>query len=166
MTGKLTTGALGGTMGALCRRLRRCRRGNVAIEFGFMVPVFLMLAFAGVELGRLSVEWSRLTQAASAGTLYGVQDYASAFDNDGQEAAAREDAGDVTNQLAITAETVCICPGTTAELVCTTAPNCGDGKYAPAYVRVTIQEDLSAFLSYLNIPATYPITVSNMARVN
>ena len=145
------------------RRLLHCRKGNVAIEFGFMVPVFVLLALAGVELSRLAIEWSRITHAASAGALYGMQDQTNAADITGMEQAARDDASDTTNSLIVTARTFCQCLGVAAEIVCTT--NCTDGKYPPMFVEVRVEEPLSAVMPYLNLPPSYALEVVNVSRV-
>ena len=146
-------------------RLWSGEKGNVAIEFGFMVPVFVLLAVSGVELTRLGVEWSRITHAASAGALYGVQDQTNATDIAGMEQAARDDAGDTANLLTVTASNFCQCLGTSTKLDCSTAPNCTDGKYPPMFVEVKVEESLGAFLPYLNLPAGYALSSTNTSRV-
>lgn len=151
-------------LAALCRRLRRCPRGNVAIEFGFMVPVFLLVVLAAAELGRLGIEWATVTNAAKAGAQYGVQDQSNAADIAGMIQAARDDAGDVNNLLTVAARQYCRCPGTTVETPC--SDECvADTTFAPMYVEVTVSESLSAIYAYANLPASYAISVTSTSRV-
>ena len=100
------------TLVASFRSLLGSRRGNVAIEFAFIAPILILLTLAAVKLGRLGSEWTRVKHAANAGTQFGVQDQANAANAQGMIDAARLDADDTTNELAITARRYCRCPGT------------------------------------------------------
>ena len=145
------------------RRLRRSRRGNVAIEFGFMVPIFILLTLAAVELGRLGSEWMRLEHAADAGTQYGIYDQGNAGDIPGMIKAARSDADDTTNQLTIGARRYCRCPGSGTEVSCSTT--CPDGKFSPMYVEVSVSSNLAAMIPLMGLPLSYPISVKHTSRV-
>ena len=145
------------------RRLRRSRRGNVAIEFGFMVPIFILLTLAAVELGRLGSEWMRLEHAADAGTQYGIYDQGNAGDIPGMISAARSDADDTTNQLGISARRYCRCPESTTDEPCSTT--CADGKFSPMYVEVSVSRDLAAMIPLMGLPLSYPIAVTHTSRV-
>ena len=139
------------------------RRGNVAIEFGFMVPVFILLTLGAVELGRLGTEWSRLTHAAYAGVQFGIKDQANAANIPGMVQAARDDADDAPNELAITARRYCQCPEAAVEVAC--SATCVDDKFTPMFVEVTATRDLAAIIPYADLPVSYPISVQRTARV-
>lgn len=55
-----TTGAL------LCQRLRRCNKGIAALEFGYVVPIMLMMFLGTVELSQSITVDRRVSQVASA----------------------------------------------------------------------------------------------------
>ena len=141
----------------------RDRRGNVAIEFGFIVPIFILLTLGAVELGRAGTEWSRLTHAAYAGVQFGVKDQGNAADTAGMVQAARDDADDPSNELSITARRYCQCPESTSEVACSTT--CVDTKYTPMFVEVTAARDLGAIIPYASLPVSYPISVQRTGRV-
>lgn len=141
----------------------RDRRGNVAIEFGFMVPVFILLTLGAVELGRLGTEWSRLTHAAYSGVQYGIKDQANAANIPGMVQAARDDADDATNELSITARRYCQCPEAAVEVAC--SATCVDDKFTPMFVEVTATRDLAAIIPYADLPVSYPISVERTGRV-
>lgn len=141
----------------------RNNRGNVATEFAFLVPVLILLTLAAVELGRLGSEWTRLKHAAHAATQYGIQDQANAANVPGMIAAARADADDTTNELAIGARRYCLCSGAATEVAC--SETCPDGKFTPMYVEVSVSRDLAAVIPYAGLPISYPIAVQDTNRV-
>lgn len=54
---------------ALAARLRADQRGNVAMMFGFSLPVLLMLVFGGIDISRVSTAKANLQDALDAATL-------------------------------------------------------------------------------------------------
>ena len=144
-------------------QLLKCRKGNVAIEFGFMVPIFVLVTLAAVELGRLGSEMSRITHAAKAGTQYGIQDQSNANDISGIIQAVRDNAEDANNELTVSARRYCRCPGQSVDLPCT--DSCTDDKFAPMFVEVNVSHDLAAVFDYLKLPVTYPLAVRSTSRV-
>lgn len=147
----------------LLRGPARSRRGNVAVEFGFLVPVLMLLTLGAVELGRLGTEWTRVKHAAQAGTQFGVQDQANAANAQGMVNAARFDADDTANELTISARRYCRCPGAAAEVQC--SEKCADDNFSPMYVEVSVSQDLDALIPYFNLPVSYPIAAQNTGRV-
>lgn len=143
----------------------RSRRGNVVIEFAFLVPVLMLLTLGAIELGRLGTEWTRVKHAANAGTQFGVQDQANAANSQGMIDAARFDADDTANELLFNPppRRYCLCPGETTEVQC--SEKCADDNFSPMYVEVTISRELPALIPYLNLPISYPISVTNTGRV-
>ena len=139
------------------------QRGNVIIEFAFMLPVFILVTLGAVELGRAGTDWSRLTHAAYSGVQYGIKDQANAANIPGMIQAARDDADDTANELTITARRYCSCPETSAEAVCSTT--CADDGFIPMFVEVTTTRDLGAIIPYANLPVSYPISVQRTGRV-
>lgn len=49
-----------------------CRRGTVAVEFALVFPVFLVLVFALVELGRVLYVHNSLSYAVQVATRYAI----------------------------------------------------------------------------------------------
>jgi hypothetical protein len=123
----------------------------------------ILLTLAAVELGRLGSEWTRLKHAAHAATQYGIQDQANAANIPGMIAAARADADDTANELAIDARRYCLCPGAVTEAAC--SETCPDGKFSPMYVEVSVSRDLAAVIPYASLPISYPIAVQDTNRV-
>ena len=147
----------------LVRGPARSRRGNVVVEFGFLVPVLMLLTLGAIELGRLGTEWTRVKHAAQAGTQFGVQDQANAANTQGMIDAARFDADDTANELTISARRYCLCPGEVTEVQC--SEKCADDNFSPMYVEVSVSQDLDALIPYFNLPISYPISAQNTGRV-
>ena len=151
------------TLLALLGRLCGSRRGNVAIEFGFLVPILVLLTLAAVELGRLGSEYTRVKHAAHAGTQYGTKDQSNAANVPGIIQAARSDAEDTAKELTIAARRYCRCPTASSEVACSTT--CSDGKFSPMFVEVSVSRDLTPIIPYAGLPLSYPISVQNTGRV-
>lgn len=151
------------TVSIVFRRLHRNRQGNVAIEFALMIPIFILLTLAAVELGSLGVQWMRMEHAADAGTQYGIYDQGNAGDKAGMINAARMDADDTTNTLDIDANHYCQCPESTTPDSCSTT--CADGKFAPMYVWTSVAGNLTAIIPLAGLPLSYPISVKHTSRV-
>ncbi len=148
---------------------RRRRRplddaGIMSIEFAFMVPVLVMRAMGGLDLGRYALDLSTVASAARAGAQYGVQDQATAVQPLQMIAAARNDAADTTGALDISARQYCRCPGGGGEVPC--GGTCADGGFPQMYVEVIVADNLDLWFPYypgISDPAT--LTASHTIRV-
>jgi hypothetical protein len=153
---------LGRIAASICA-LRSAVRGNVAIEFGFIAPILILLTLGAVELGRLGTEWTRVKHAANAGTQFGIQDQSNAANTQGMIDAARLDADDTANELSITARRYCRCPGAASEGLC--SEKCADDSFSPMYVEVNVSRNLAALIPYIELPKSYAISAQNTDRV-
>ena len=133
------------------RRFLRCARGNVAVEFGFLVPLLVIMALGAFDFGRYGLGLLRVSSAARAGVLYGTLDHSTANDIANMVQHARDDAVDPTNELSVAARQFCRCPSG-AEVACSTV--CTDGAYPPLYVEVTVTDNLDLLFNYPGVPTT------------
>lgn len=53
------------------RRPKRPRTGQALVEFALVLPVFLLLLFGLIDVGRYVYTWNALNQAAREGARYG-----------------------------------------------------------------------------------------------
>lgn len=153
------------TLAAGLRRIARCRRGSVVIEFAFMVPIFVLIAVSSVELGRLSVEWMRITRAANAGAMRAVQNSITINSDDDIIAAVRDDANDPDALLTVSVDNFWECPANPGVQVAQ-GFECPDGELAASYLTVTVSQSLDAVFIYLDLPPSYALSVTNFARIN
>ena len=91
--------------------LSRDSAGNVTIEFGFVILFMVTLALGAYDFGNLGYQKIAVTNAARAGSQYGVQDMSTAEDSAGMIQAARNDINDTANALDINARNYYFCPG-------------------------------------------------------
>ncbi len=91
--------------------LSRDNAGNVTIEFGFVILFMVTLALGAYDFGNLGYQKIAVTNAARAGSQYGVQDMSTAEDAGGMIQAARNDINDVADELTISARNYYFCPG-------------------------------------------------------
>ncbi len=155
----LTTGAVMRWFTGKVGALRRCTSGALSVELALAVTAFLVLAVGSYDFGRFAMAKSRLSSAAHAGAIYGIQDLSTAADVGGIEQAARIDAGD--NALSVNSRQVCIC-ATAGETPC--GGTCADGLSAPVYVEVTVQDTLDFLFNYPGVPQTMNLSTTNQLR--
>ena len=133
----------GPALGSLRRLMRfgRDASGTCAVEFAVAVPIMVLLALGGIDFGRGFQQKHRIAGAAQAAAQFAVQGdrkvVAPAVAD--VEQRAKDDADD--NSLNVTAEYFCVCPGTTAEVACTTT--CAVPRPPSTYVRVTVQDTVN-----------------------
>jgi Flp pilus assembly protein TadG len=139
------------------------RGGFSAVEFAFIVPIFVLLVAGAAELANYGLQQGRMTSAAKAGTHYGLQDQSTAADTVGIAEAARTDAGDTAGVLDIQSERYCRCPGANSNTACT--GECADEEYVPMYLRVTVSNSHSALFPFLGIPLLDQVSSTNVVRV-
>lgn len=143
-------------------RLFRQRAGNVTIEFGFVIIFMITLALGAYDFGNLGYQKIAITSAARAGVQYGAQDQVTAADTAGMIQAARNDAADVSEALAITARQYCSCPGQ-GELSCSAI--CADDSFSYMYVEVTAEDQVELMFPYPYVTSPQTIASTNTMRV-
>ncbi len=134
--------------------------GTAGIELGLTMPMLVLLTTGSYDFGSALYQQHRLIAAARAGVQYGIQSSSTWTDTADITTAARNDAGDTTNSLTVTA-TTCTCPGGTSP--CSTATACSGSTVAGTYVNVVVTESYSTLVSYPFI--TSPFTISGQALV-
>lgn len=114
----------------------KASKGNVVIEFAFVLPVFVLLLSGVINFGLILANENQLNGVVSAGLLY-------AFGNSSVPAAVQLAMTNSTTNLSpltVTATTFCQCLDGTQPL-CTN--KCADGSTPPKYVTVTAQSQVS-----------------------
>jgi len=81
--------AWGTYLAASWRRLRANRRGTVAIEFGFALPVLILLTVGLIDVSRLLWSSSTIENAAAEGARYAIVN--------GSDSLSPATAGDIEN---------------------------------------------------------------------
>ncbi len=127
-----------------------------------MAPIFALLAVGGFDFGNLALHKLAATSAARAGVQYGSLDFATAANTSGIVQAARDDAGDADNSLAVTARQFTSCPGE-GEVASTAL--CADGSFSMMYVEVTVQESYDFLMVYPGVSSPQTVLSTTRMRV-
>ena len=137
--------------------------GNMTIEFGFVILFMVTLAVGAYDFGNLGYQKIAITNAARAGSQYGVQDMSTAEDTDGMIQAARNDINDTANALDISADNYYFCPSQGE--VADESILCDDGTYSYFYVEVTVEDEIELMLSYPFVASPQVVASTNIMRV-
>ena len=137
--------------------------GNVTIEFGVVILILVSLAIGAFDFGRLGYQKIAVTNAARAGTQYGVQGMSTAEDIAGIIQAARSDIGDTNAELSISARNYYACPGQGE--VADESVLCDDGSFSFFYVEVTVPDEIDLLFPYPGITSPRQIASTNTMRV-
>lgn len=139
--------------------MRRAKSGSLSVEMALAVTALLVLAVGSYDFGRFAMAKARLSSAAHAGAIYGIQDLSTTTDVAGIAQAARRDATD--DALSVSSRKVCSC-ATGGEVPC--GGTCDDGLSAPVYVEVTVQDTINLMFSYPGVPQTINLSSTNQLR--
>ncbi len=139
--------------------MRRATSGALSVEMALAVTALLVLAVGSYDFGRFAMAKARLSSAAHAGTIYGIQDLSTTTDAAGIAQAARLDAGN--SALSVSSRLVCSCANG-GEVPC--GGTCDDGLSAPIYVEVTVQDSLDFMFSYPGVPQSIDLSATNQLR--
>ncbi len=153
-------------MASISRTLRKLAHdsaGNVTIEFGFVILFMITLALGAYDFGNLGYQKIAVTNAARAGSQYGVQDMSTAEDNVGMVQAARNDIDDVAGDLDINARSYYFCPGQGEVLDETVL--CIGNTYSYLYVEVTVEDQVELLFPYPYVTSPQTIASTNTMRV-
>jgi Flp pilus assembly protein TadG len=144
--------------GASVKRWWNAEAGTVTIELAFVIIMLTSLTVAAFDFGRVAIEKTRVTNAASAGAQYGIIDLITVEDETGMETAAYIDADDVaqTDLDFVHADTgFCQCPESAVTASCDEV--CIDDNSIPMYVRVTVRNGVDLLFPYPGVSS--PIIV-------
>lgn len=139
--------------------VRRATSGSFSVEMALAATFLLVLAVGSYDFGRFAMAKARLSSAASAGAIYGIQDLSTTTDTAGIAQAARLNAGD--SALSVSSRQVCSCANG-GEVPC--GGTCDDGLSAPVYVEVTVQDTIGLMFSYPGVPQTIDLSTTNQLR--
>lgn len=139
--------------------VRRATSGSFSVEMALAVTFLLVLAVGSYDFGRFAMAKARLSSAASAGAIYGIQDLSTTTDTAGIAQAARLNAGD--SALSVSSRQVCSCANG-GEVPC--GGTCDDGLSVPVYVEVTVQDTIALMFSYPGVPQTIDLSTTNQLR--
>jgi Flp pilus assembly protein TadG len=156
----------------LCRRPGLLRRffshaasntsGAVAVEFGFMVPVFALMVIAVVDIGMGVYRKMQVEDAAQAGVQYAI---AHGFDANAISAAVTS----ATNSSDIAASpspvTFCGCARGSSISTVSCGTTCPGGALAATYTTVSAQATYSTILDYQVVPQGYIFSKQSTARL-
>ena len=145
------------------KRLSRDNAGNVTIEFGFVILFMATLGIGAYDFGNLGYQKIAVTNAARAGSQYGVQDMSTAENFAGMVQAARNDINDTADALTINADNYYFCPGQ-GEVV-DESVLCDDGSFSYLYVEVTVQDDVDLLFPYPFVSSPQTVASTNPMRV-
>ena len=143
--------------------LSRDNAGNVTIEFGFVILFMVTLALGAYDFGNLGYQKIAVTNAARAGSQYGVQDMSTAEDTGGMIQAARNDINDVAAALTINARNYYFCPGQGE--VADESVLCADSSFSYMYVEVTVEDEIDLLFPYPFVTSPQVIASTNIMRV-
>ena len=145
------------------KRLSRDNTGNVTIEFGFVILFMATLGIGAYDFGNLGYQKIAVTNAARAGSQYGVQDMSTAANFTGMVQAARDDINDTADALTIDADNYYFCPGQGE--VADESVLCDDGSFSYLYVEVTVQNDIDLLFPYPFVSSPQTVASTNTMRV-
>lgn len=132
-------------------------RGNVAIEFAFILPVVLLLFSGIVNFGLILADKNQLNGVVSAGMLF-------AFGNSSVPAAVQAAMLASTSNLSpltTTATTFCRCLNGSTPLCTATCP---DGASPAKYVTVTASSQVSLVPLTFVLTNPFPISAQGTVR--
>ncbi len=145
------------------KALGRNVSGNVTIEFGFVILFMVTLAIGAFDFGRLGYTKIAVTNAARAGTQYGVQNMSTAANIPGMKQAAHNDIGDTNAELDISARNYYACPGQGE--VADESVLCNDGTFSYFYIEVTVPDEIEFLFPYPGITSPREVASTNIMRV-
>jgi Flp pilus assembly protein TadG len=136
--------------------------GLGGIEFGLLMPVFLMLTVCTIDLGMGFYDVMQLENAAQAGSEYAaVHGY-----HVGAISSAITSATGLSGVSAAPAPTeFCGCPGSSSVATATCGSTCPDGSYTGTYVTTSATLVYRTFLHYPLLPAQFTFVNSATARI-
>ncbi len=145
------------------KSLSRENTGNITIEFGFVILFLVTLGIGAYDFGNLGYQKIAVTNAARAGSQYGVQDMSTAANFAGMVQAARNDINDTADALDINADNYYFCPGQGE--VADESVLCDDDSFSYLYVEVTVQNDVELLFPYPFVSSPQTVASTNTMRV-
>lgn len=141
--------------------LLHSERGASLVEMALLLPLFTVLLFAAVDLGRACYLVIEIQGAARAAAVYGSRN---PTDTAGMKTVAQDDASDVPNLSVGTPTYGCECSdGSNYSASCATTPSCS-GKTELYRVNVTVTGTYTPLLPWPGIPSSMSFSSSAAMR--
>lgn len=151
------------------RRELRSEEGNSLVEVALLLPVLTMVLVGTIDLGRLAYMSIEVSNAARAGVQYGQQNSSTWSNVSGMQAAAADDAADLTGEsngnLSATATYWCQCSdGSSVTANCSPiAPSCA-GTHLVDYVKVVATATYKPWFPCPGVPSSTTLTSQAVMR--
>jgi Flp pilus assembly protein TadG len=147
-------------------RKTRTRAGNSAVELALAFSVLGLLVLGIADLGRIYYTSIELTNAATAGAIYGAFTVSRSSDIAGMKTAALNEAADVSgvDVTTVPPSRYCQCPSGTQN-DCSNLNACGTGVKMRYYVKVTTKKTFTTMSKFPKMPNTINITRQTVMRV-
>jgi len=141
--------------------LLRSEHGASLLETAAVVPLFLLLLFGAVDVGRALYLANEIEGAAHAAVMYGTQN---PTDTTGMKTVAEDAAPDVPGLSVPTPTSGCECPdGTDYGASCPATSSCSTG--APVYrVNVTVSGTFTPIFPWPKVPSITTFSSSAAMR--
>jgi len=141
--------------------LLRGEQGASLVELALVLPLFLLLTFGGIDLGRACYLVIEIAGAAHAAVTYGSQN---PTDTAGMTTAAEDDAPDVPHLSVGTPTYGCECSdGTNYSASCSSTPSCPSNNEVYR-VNVTVTGTYSPLFPWPGVPSSMSFSSSASMR--
>lgn len=140
----------------------RGESGQALVELALVLPVFVLLLIGSAEFARLAYASIEVANAARAGIQYGAQNRSTSVDLTGMEAAAVQDAANVT-ALQASAANFCVC-GSGGPINCASAQSSCNGRILD-YVQVNTSATVDPLFHCPGLPKTFTMYGQAVMRV-
>ena len=165
--------------GPWLRALTRCRglrdeSGSALVELAVVVAFLgIPLLLGTAEMASLVYDSIEISNAANAGSAYGMQSLTFASNTSGMTTAAQTEASDFGTALSVTPTSYYACSsavggtqytGTNAQSNATAACT-GTGNHALEFVKVTTSASVIPSIHWIGLPASYTLTGSSVSEV-
>jgi Flp pilus assembly protein TadG len=128
-------------------KIVKSERGQSLLEVAIFAPFMILLMLGIIDIARYSFAAATLANSARTGAEYGSQNFATALDYTGMQAAATDDASYIPG-LAVTASSMCVCSdGSSSQCL----PTDCSSSHRLTYVTVTSSATIKTIITYPGI---------------
>lgn len=143
-----------------CLKKWKSEQAQSLIELAISVPVFALLVFGAVEVGKVIYASVEVSDAAMAGVEYGTRTPTAAADSGGIQNAAASDASNLT--LVTNSSLSCICSDGTAS---TCLPTDCSGSNIETILTVQTQSTVDPLIYLPGLPRSYTLRGQAIQKV-
>jgi Flp pilus assembly protein TadG len=143
-----------------CLKKLKADRGQALIELALTVPLFALLLFGSLEIGKVIYASIELSDAAMAGVQYGTRSPTAAADTGGIQNAAAADAANLTINTNVSRS--CVCSDGTAS---TCQPTDCSGSNIETVLTVQTQATIDPLIHVAGLPNTFTVQGQAIQKV-